>query len=118
MYSLINKNTGVIEDITAQPFPVTDDFEWVEDTKIKSSDVKKLYNKETKEITEQPAKPERPQELSNQDIAQKLVELEGKLSKEPILGVGEIQAQDQGFNPLYLLLIPVVVGAYFLGKKV
>lgn len=117
MYILYYKPTGVIEDIVAQPFPVTEDFEFIEDAKVKPGDIKKLYNTETKEITERPPQLQRPSELSNAVIAQKLEELEGKIDMkaEPRLGVAEPQPT---FNWLYLLMIPLAIGAYLLGKKI
>lgn len=122
MWLLIHEQTNRVLDIQEKPFEVAQGMVWVEDTSItdRSKAANFTYDRQNKQFTELPKPPE-PRDLAAEKIATletRLQELETKGTKEPILGVGEIQAQDQGFNPLYLLLIPVVVGAYFLGKKI
>ena len=113
MYLLIEKSTGVVADVQEQPFPVTSDFEWVEDNSVRDrTEVgKSTYNKQNKQFTERP-RAEQPRDL----VKEKLASLEAEIASikgEPILGVSE----QPTFNYLYLLAIPVVIGAYLLGKK-
>jgi len=122
MYLLIEKSTNVVADIQAETFAVNAGFEWIEDKSVTDRTLVNTvtYDKQTKEFTKLPAQPQRPSELTDTFIAQKLEELDtkiesAKVSKEPILGVG--QKQEASFNLLYLLVIPVVIGAYLLGKK-
>lgn len=122
MWILIDEQTDVILDIQEKPFGVAEGWIWVEDKSIKDRSLvgKATYNRQEKEAVLLPAEPLPPRPISNNEIAQKLVELDAKIEstkgeKEPVLGVGAVS--EASFNPLYLLLIPVVVGAYLLGKK-
>lgn len=124
MWLLIDEQTDRVLDIQEQPFPVAEGLLWIEDTSItdRSKAVNFTYDRQSKEFTELPTSPTRPSELSNNQIAQKLADLDAKIEstkggREPVLGVGGGETPDPSFNPLYLLLIPVVVGAYLLGKK-
>lgn len=111
MYILLDKRTGIIEDIVEQPFDVTFDFEWVEDAKITYTDIKKIYDKNTKKITE-PPRAEVPRDF----VSEKLATLEARIAEisgEPILGV----AEKTSVNYMYFFVIPLVLIAYFLGKK-
>lgn len=122
MWLLIHEQTNRVLDIQEKPFEVAQGMVWVEDTSItdRSKAANFTYDRQKKEFTELPPQPV-PRDLVSEKLVTleaKIQELETKSGKEPILGVGEIQVQDSSFNPLYLLLIPVVVGAYFLGKKI
>lgn len=120
MYLLLEKSTNIVRDIQVETFGVTEDFEWVENKDIETrAQVGWIYDKQTKEFTAPELTTQRPSEISNSEIAQKLVELDAKIEntkggREPILGAAQPQPT---FNWLYLLVIPVVIGAYFLGKK-
>lgn len=117
-YILWNKQTNVIEDISTQPFPVTDDFEWIKETKVTQADVKKIYNKQTKQITERPPQPQRPSELSNVAIVQKLEELEGKIdAKEPSLGIVQKTQDYGGWVFSGFLIILIIIFAFTRRKK-
>lgn len=114
MWLLIEKSTDVVADIQAEQFSVdTIRYEWIEDKSVtdRSKVANFVYNKQNKQFTERP-RAEQPRDV----VAEKLASLEAQIAEvkgEPILGVSE----QPTFNYLYLLAIPVVVGAFILGKK-
>ena len=116
MYLLIHKTTKTIEDVQPQPFPVTDDFEWVEKNVDRESVIKKLYDKKTDEITE-PVRVERPPEISNRELLAKIEALEQKADSKEVLGVSDPNQSTSVWIPVGAVLISIVIIFITVFKK-
>lgn len=108
MYLLVHKTTKLIEDVQSQPFPVTEDFEWVESNVEREEVIKKLYDKKTGEITE-PVRVERPPEISNRELLAKIEALEQKADSKEVLGVSEVENQTSVWFPVGMVLVSIII---------